>query len=170
MSTIAPPNPSSAVPAACVASPRLTRPGHAAIMPPSARPVTPASAIAAVTPTSEGLPRTAAGGAELLAREPVQQRLALGEVGRDDLLGQLEQLQRTQILDPVVDARPVTTGLHQPLLAQSGQLLGGSARIEIELSLQCAHRLLALTQNLQKPDSHRRSQRAEELRLQRIDR
>ena len=115
-------------------------------------------------------PRSPARRAEVLAREAVEQRLALLEVRRDDPLRELEQLERAPVLDAVVDARPLAPALDQALLAQGGELLRRAARVQLERRLQGADPALALAQQLQQPDPHRMTERPKELGLERVDR
>src|SRR5436190_13550033 len=111
-------------------------------------------------------PAACARRSELLARQVVEQRLALLEVRGDDRLGKLEQLERPAVLDAVVDARALAAALDEPLLAERRELLRRPARVELERLLQRSDRPFALTQELQDPYPHRVPQRAEELCLQ----
>lgn len=101
--------------------------------------------------------------------ELIENRVGLAEAGCQDLAGGLQELEDAWVSHGVVDARPVATAIENAVFAQYAEMLGGSARIHLQLALQFAHGALAVFEQLEDPYSHGVAEDAEELRLDLVD-
>jgi hypothetical protein len=55
------------------------------------------------------------------------------------------------------------------LLAKRREVLGGAARVEVELALEVSYRAFPVGEQLEDPDPHRMSEDSEELGLDDVD-
>ncbi len=161
-SATTPPAPITHRPAACTNKPQRSSPRHSAEHAPSRDHDGPgddqegyqAHAVLDALAVGRG---TRLGHGELFEKSG-----GLGQPRRDDLPGDLHQLEHARIADGVADGGPHLAILHDAVLPQRGQMLRRAARIEFQSGLQLAHRLLAVAQQLEDAHPGRMAQHPEE--------
>ena len=101
--------------------------------------------------------------------QSVEEGLRVCEVRSEDLPGDREQLEYSRVANSIEDARSLTPAIEQALFAEGAEVLGRTARVQIERSLELADRQFSFPEEHEDPYACRMPEHAKKLCLEGVD-